>query len=310
MSTIDTSGNSGYVFNLQRYSLHDGLGIRTVVFLKGCPLQCRWCSNPESQRYRPELAYNRSKCIGCEACYRCQAVCEYDAVAKSPDGTMILNRDKCRQCRRCVDQCPSKALHTFGRQMTVADILKVVEADSAFYMRSGGGLTISGGEPLMQADFVISLLKETKKRRIDATIETCGYAPWADLSRVGAYLKTIIFDIKSMDPNKHKEFTGLNNDLILSNLTGLRSAYPQLQILVRTPLIPGFNDTEQDIGAILDFIAGWPNTSYELLPYHRLGQQKYSYLGRDYPMGNIQLDNNKLQAIQAYIKARSGSGLT
>ncbi|QDR79023.1 (2S)-3-sulfopropanediol dehydratase activating enzyme [Sporomusa termitida] len=309
MLTNDTNGSSGYVFNIQRYSLHDGLGIRTVVFLKGCPLQCRWCSNPESQRYTPELAYNRSKCIGYEACSRCQTVCEYAAVAKSQDGMMTINRDKCRQCHRCADKCPAKALHTFGRQMSVADILTVVEADSAFYMRSGGGLTISGGEPLVQADFVISILKETKRKRIDATIETCGYAPWADLSRVGAYLKTIIFDIKSMDPNKHKEFTGRNNDLILTNLTGLRRAYPQLQILVRTPLIPGFNDSEQDIGAILDFIKGWPNTSYELLSYHRLGQQKYGYLGRDYPMGDSQLDNGKLQTINAYIKSRTGRGL-
>lgn len=309
MLTNDANGSSGYVFNIQRYSLHDGLGIRTVVFLKGCPLQCRWCSNPESQRYTPELAYNSSKCIGSEACSRCQTVCAYAAVAKSRDGTMALNRDKCRQCRRCADTCPSKALHTFGRQMSVADILKVVEADSAFYMRSGGGLTISGGEPLVQADFVISILQETKRRRIDTTIETCGYAPWADLSRVGAYLKTIIFDIKSLDPNKHQEFTGLNNDLILTNLAALRNTYPHMRILVRTPLIPGFNDSERDIGAILDFIKGWPNTSYELLPYHRLGQQKYNYLGRDYPMGDSQLDNGKLQAINAYVKSRTGTGL-
>ncbi|HWR06443.1 (2S)-3-sulfopropanediol dehydratase activating enzyme [Sporomusa sp.] len=296
---------SGYVFNIQRYSLHDGLGIRTVVFLKGCPLQCRWCSNPESQRFMPELAYNKDKCIGCEACFRCHQVCAYDAVGKSQDGGIELNREHCQQCFRCVDQCPSKALHTFGRQMNVTDIIKIVEADSAFYMRSGGGLTISGGEPLMQADFVIDILKETKRRRLDATIETCGYASWDDLRRVAEYLKTIIFDIKSMDSDKHREFTGLNNDLILANLTALRSTFPQLRILVRTPVIPGFNDSEEDIGAILDFIKGWHNTSYELLPYHRLGQQKYNYLGRDYPMGDRQLDNDKMQAFNTHVKSRT-----
>ncbi|HWR42009.1 (2S)-3-sulfopropanediol dehydratase activating enzyme [Sporomusa sp.] len=296
---------SGYVFNIQRYSLHDGLGIRTVVFLKGCPLQCRWCSNPESQKFTPELAYNKSKCIGYEACSRCQKVCTYGAVGQSQDGTIELSWDNCQHCFQCVDQCPSKALHTFGRQMNVADIVKVVEADSAFYMRSGGGLTISGGEPLMQADFVIDILKEAKKRRIDATIETCGYALWDDLRRVGDYLKTIIFDIKSMNSDKHKEFTGVNNDSILANLTALRITFPQLHILVRTPVIPGFNDSEADIGAILNYIEGWPNISYELLPYHRLGQQKYKYLGRDYSMEAAQLNEEKMKMLNAYINSRN-----
>lgn len=291
-------GKSGYVFNIQRYSLHDGPGIRTVVFLKGCPLRCRWCSNPESQKPLPELAYNTSKCIGCNGCSRCNTSCVFGAIGNNESGCIHINRDNCRSCFKCVEQCPSKALHIFGREMHVSEIIKTVEADSAFYARSGGGLTISGGEPLMQSDFVVELVKEAKKHRIDTTMETCGYAPWEIVKSVAENLSSsIIYDIKSMNSAKHKQYTGVANELIVNNLIRLRHEFPKLNILVRTPVIPGFNDSKSDISAIVDFISTLPNTSYALLPYHRLGQQKYEYLGRVYPLGDARLNMELLQEL-------------
>lgn len=182
----------GIVFNIQHYSVHDGPGIRTIVFLKGCPLRCKWCSNPDSQLQHPELGYNPNKCIGTEKCTRCFEVCKYGAIKQDDNESpkVLIDRKRCKECLLCPDACPSKALEIFGRQTSIQDIIKAVEKDSAFYARSGGGLTLSGGEPLMQAEFVTEVLKEARRRRIKTTIETCGYAEWS----------------KCIDPNKHKEF--------------------------------------------------------------------------------------------------------
>lgn len=293
---------SGYVFNIQHYSVHDGPGIRTIVFLKGCPLRCQWCSNPESQQYYPELAYNRNKCIGTAECFRCKGVCEAGAITAA-DGKISINREVCTRCFRCVEACPSNALHVFGKVMSVGEVLDVVEADSMFYARSGGGLTLSGGEPLTQIDFVLAILQEAKRRRIDATIETCGFVEWENLRRAGEYLKTILYDIKSVDPVKHEQFTGVSNELILQNFLNLREAFPNLQIVVRTPLVPGFNDSEAEIGAILDFIKGLPNVEYELLPYHRMGQQKYEFLDREYSLTDVKLAEETAQALKEFAQA-------
>lgn len=299
-----SSEKSGTVFNIQRYSLHDGPGIRTVVFLKGCPLRCRWCSNPESQQGYLELSYNSSKCIGCHTCSHCINTCVYGALRPNENGAIEVDRVRCCNCLKCSVSCPSKALHTMGQQLSVSDVIKAAEADSAFYTRSGGGLTLSGGEPLMQADFVIEILKEAKKRRIDTAIETCGYAVWDDLKRVAVNLKTIIYDVKSIDSNKHRQFTGVTNELIIGNLVRLRQTFPNLRILVRTPVIPGFNDSDADICAILDFLNDLPNVSYELLPYHRMGKQKYEFLGRAYPMCNARLNDETMQNLNKYVKSR------
>jgi pyruvate formate lyase activating enzyme len=291
---------TGIVFNIQRYSLHDGPGIRTVVFLKGCPLRCQWCSNPESQQRLPELAFKPSKCIGCQ---RCQPACSLGAITHTASGLATIDRSRCQSCFQCTRQCPAKALDRFGQNMRVQEVIKAAQADSAFYIRSGGGLTLSGGEPLMQADFVVEILQEARKQRLDATIETCGYAAWNDVQKVAAELKsTIIYDVKSIDPVKHRHFTGVTNEIILDNLQKLRQTFPHLNILVRTPVIPGFNDSQAEITAIIDYLKDWPNLSYELLPYHRLGQQKYDYLGRDYHLGEVSLEPSLLQQLQGYVK--------
>ncbi len=296
--------NGGYVFNIQRYSVHDGPGIRTIVFLKGCPLACRWCSNPESQKGAPELAYNANKCIGADECGLCRQACPQQSFTAGADGKMALDRQRCAACFRCADVCPAKALHVFGKLMTIDEVLKTVEADGVFYARSGGGLTLSGGEPLSQSVFTVGILKEAKRRRLNTAIETCGLADWEAMSEAAQYLNAIIFDVKCMSADKHERFTGVTNEQILANLTRLCQAYPALPKLVRTPVIPGFNDTEEDIVAIAAFLAGKPAVEYELLGYHRMGQPKYHYLERDYPLGDVKLGEDKLKALRQVAKAR------
>lgn len=290
---------TGYVFNIQQFSVHDGPGIRTMVFLKGCPLRCRWCSNPESQDPGPELAYNPNKCIGLAACGSCLKICPHQAIKAADNGKPAVIREACRRCFSCAAACPTTALHTFGQLMTVDDILAVVERDNVFFSRSGGGLTVSGGEPLLQGDFTLALLQEAKRRRLNTAMETSGYAPWRILEAACRSLNTLIYDIKGMDAGQHRTHTGLPNELILENFTKVTAAFPDLPVLVRTPVIPGFNDTEADIAAICDFIKDRPNVSYELLPYHRLGQQKYEFLGIDYPLAGAVLHETALARLEA-----------
>ncbi len=288
----------GYVFNIQQFSVHDGPGIRTVVFLKGCPLRCQWCSNPESQRGHSQLAVNVNKCVGISQCGHCIEVCPKRAISAGDDDRPRVNRAVCKKCFRCVDACPTTACRMVGKIMSVAEILKVVDQDEAFYARSGGGLTLSGGEPLLQADFSLAILKEAKRLRINTALETSGYASWPELERLCPYLNTIIYDIKCLSAAKHKERTQQANEIILANFKRLARRFPQLPILVRTPVIPGFNDTAEDIMAIIDFIRGRPNLHYELLPYHRLGQAKYAYLGYEYSLGGITLADEKMKQLQ------------
>ncbi|AQS57886.1 (2S)-3-sulfopropanediol dehydratase activating enzyme [Desulforamulus ferrireducens] len=297
----------GIVFNIQRYSVHDGPGIRTIVFLKGCPLRCQWCANPESQQRQPELAYNDNKCIGTEECFYCFKACPVGAIQKKAEKIQV-DRELCTNCGSCAASCPSQALNMYGKSMSAKEVLDTVEQDSIFYSRSGGGMTLSGGEPLSQADFATELLKEAKRRRINTTIETCGYADWEKLEQVCAYVDNILYDIKSMHPVKHQAFTGVSNERILENLKKLYSSFPNKAITVRTPVIPGFNDTEQDILAILDFIADMPGVHYELLGYHRLGEPKYNYLGKDYLLSGIMpLAQNRLAALKQLVQEHFNS---
>lgn len=280
--------DSGVVFNIQKFSLHDGSGIRTLVFLKGCPLKCTWCANPEGQSYSPELGFTESKCIGTRQCDMCRQVCETGAIQKDGDGKVTIDRNLCNLCGGCVEVCPAKALELFGREMQVAEVVRVVEEDSGFYSRSGGGVTLGGGEPLSQADFAARFLKKAKTRGIHTAIETCGHCDWADLEMVCRYVNQIFFDIKSMDSVKHKRHTGVSNRLILENFYKLCNAFPETPIVVRTPVIPGFNATKEDIREIVDYLNGVSGTVlYELLPYHGFGEQKYLQIGKPYQLSRI-----------------------
>jgi pyruvate formate lyase activating enzyme len=297
-----TDPRHGYVFNIQRYSLHDGPGIRTLVFLKGCPLRCPWCSNPESQRLEPELAYNENKCIGFKECSYCVGECPNRAISERDGGRAVIERGACDECFRCVESCPSHAIRIFGKVMSVDEVLEVVEADGIFYARSGGGITLSGGEPLFQAAFAGNLLREAKRRRINTSMETCGFAEWEELEEACRNLDSILYDIKSMDSEKHKQFVGVSNAKILENFRLMCEHFPNLPKRVRTPVIPGFNDSEKDLRAILEFIQNRPGVEFELLTYHRLGQPKYGYLGRDYHLGEVALDQKRMRALEQVVK--------
>ena len=292
----------GYVFNVQRYTLHDGPGIRTMVFLNGCPLRCQWCSNPESQQQQPELALNVQKCIGTLACDFCRKACSQGAITAAEDGKIRVDRQRCDLCLECAAACPSEALHVFGARRSVDEVMAEVEADGVFFGRSGGGMTLSGGEPLVQSEFALALLGEARRRRIDTAIETCGQVDWPVLQAAAELCNTVFFDIKCMDGAKHREFTGADNALILSNLHKLAAAFPQLSLVVRTPLIPGFNDSVEEISQIIEFLKQFPAISYEVLPYHRLGTPKYEYLGRTYPLRAAALNPAAEKAVKELVK--------
>ncbi|MBR1443483.1 MAG: glycyl-radical enzyme activating protein, partial [Firmicutes bacterium] len=266
-----------YVFNIQRYSLHDGEGIRTTVFLKGCPLHCRWCCNPESQNREKEIMYLRGKCIGESECGYCG---KYGFGFS--EGKADITASLCPS--EAVDICPSKAIKTVGEEYTAEEILDIAERDSVFY-GNDGGITISGGEPLIHKNFILSILKKARERHIKTSIETCGYADYDTLFAAAGYLDMIMFDIKSLDEKKHIEFTGKSNKKIIENFKRLCIDHPELKKKVRTPVIPEFNDNEKDISEIAGFLRNKPNIKYELLPYHSYGKSKYISLGRIYPMG-------------------------
>lgn len=291
MSAHEDRKKKGLVFNIQKYSVHDGPGIRTIVFLKGCPLACRWCSNPESQRLEPELAFNQGRCLSFAKCTRCLQACLRGAIMREGDDMPHIDRALCDGCpRNCAQACPSQGLIVYGEERTVDDVLKIVEQDAAFYIRSSGGMTLSGGEPLMQADYALALLREARRRRIKTAVETCGMVPWKTLEAAAEFLNYVLYDIKHMDSATHEEHTGRGNGPILENLRRLTAAYPDLPVLVRTPVIPGFNDSVQAIEAIARFLEPLAGVQYEMLPYHRLGTQKYTFLDRVPPMSDVTLD--------------------
>ena len=287
MNNIPDKLKEGIVFNIQKFSVHDGPGIRTIIFLKGCSLACAWCSNPESHRLSRQLAYNANKCLTAAVCKRCQDVCPHQALSVADDGKMLWDSSVCDQCLICADVCPTHALNVYGYEITVDDALRRVEEDEAFYNRSGGGVTLSGGEPLFQEEFALALLREARKRRIDTCIETCGNVAWSVLEQAGRYLNSVYYDIKSVDKKAHLKHVGVSNELILDNLVRLKETFPELLVRVRTPVVPGFNNSAEAIGDIVDFIRDMPNIDYELLAYHRMGSPKYGYLGRPYPLEGV-----------------------
>lgn len=296
----DDARKRGMVFNVQKYSVHDGPGIRTIVFLKGCALTCRWCSNPESQHREPELAYNPGRCLGISKCGHCSMACLFGSISVGDGDLPVIDRTHCTACERkpCAEACPAQSLLIYGKERTVEDVLSVVEQDMAFYARSHGGMTLSGGEPLLQGDFALALLREARIRRIKTAVETCGMVPTATLREAAAYLNYVLFDIKHMDSAVHEAQTGVPNHQILENFRMLVEEFPELPILARTPIIPGFNDNGKTVAAIATFLKSFSQVEYEMLPYHRLGTQKYQFLDRPVPMGDVQLSSNRMAALQ------------
>ena len=275
---------NGLVFKIQRHALHDGPGIRTLVFLKGCPLRCLWCFNPESHSTRPQVMHDPAKCLGCGECG--QACPRPDAIEFTNRG-VALKRGVCDGCGLCVQACPSGAMTLWGEGMTVAQVMRQVLKDKVFYERSGGGVTLSGGEVAMQPDFAAAVLKSCQENAIHTAIETSGYAPWSSLNKIIQYCRLVLYDLKAMDPVKHLELTGVDNSLILQNARAIANL--EVPMIIRVPLIPGCNDSSQNLKATAEFVANHlPGVSeLHLLPYEMIGEIKYQRLGRDYALKSL-----------------------
>lgn len=267
---------NGAVFNIQKFSIHDGPGIRTTVFFKGCPLRCLWCHNPESQNAKKEMLYDRGKCVLCRTC---ETVCPTKAIRFEND-RMVTDMDKCVFCGKCITYCMYEARDTAGKEYTVDEVLKVVLQDRVFYKQSGGGVTVSGGEPLMQIDFVEELLRRLKEEGIHTAVDTCGAVSFDVLERIAKYTDLFLYDIKLMDDKKHKEYIGVSNKLIIDNLIKLSKIHDNINI--RMPIIEGINADDSHIMETLNLIKDLNIKKINLLPYHDIAKHKYYKLGRGY----------------------------
>lgn len=271
---------SGIVFDIQHYAVHDGPGIRTLVFLKGCPLECAWCCNPESQSARPALRRIVSRC---KACLRCAGVCPVGAV-RAEDGRIVLDRAKCARCDDmvCVDACCSQALSVSGARMDVDAVLSRIAADREFYDNSGGGVTFSGGEPFAQSEFLSALLEGCRRLDIHTAVETCAHVPTEAVLAAEPLVDLFLFDVKLAEGARHRLATGVGNDLILENLAALSRVDPA-KVIVRVPLIPGFTDDDENLSGIAAIARTHDVRKIQVQPYHPLGRDKYAQFGLPTP---------------------------
>ncbi|NBH82166.1 glycyl-radical enzyme activating protein [bacterium C-53] len=272
---------TGILFNIQKFSVHDGPGIRTVVFLKGCPLRCQWCSNPESQLMKKQILWNQEKCVHC---HHCIEICPENAISLH-DGRIHISADKCTGCMRCTDACPDNALKPEGKRQTVQEIIDIVMQDQVFYEESGGGITLSGGEILSQPDFALHLLLAAKERGLHTCCETTGYAKTDNFDSITEYVDMILFDLKHWNADKHRKGTGVSNELPLFHMK--RAIEKGKDVLPRIPVIPEFNDSLQDAAAFADALHRAGAGRCQLLPFHQFGENKYRLLDRAYLYENV-----------------------
>jgi len=292
----------GIVFNIQRYSIHDGPGIRTTVFLKGCPLQCAWCSNPESQNYWPELAHSDTLCVRCGNCI---ATCKEGALAFSDSHKGVsVDRELCTNCGKCAEVCTSGSLKMFGKEMSAGEVFQAIEKDEEFYRESGGGVTASGGEPLVQPEFVAALFKMCRDAGIRTAIETTGCVKTESLETVLPFTNLVLFDLKHIDPEAHQKWTHVTNSQILQNLKA--AAGSQVPVIVRIPLVPGVNDSKEVLEAMAEIVVGTlKQPQVHILPYHRYGTGKYVMLDRSYQLDDLRRpDDAILQRALKIFEAR------
>ena len=284
---------TGLIFDIKRYAIHDGPGIRTTVFFKGCPFSCWWCHNPEGLESTPQNLYSKERCVGCG---HCANLCPSGALRPTPGG-VVSEPALCENCGTCALICPAEARELAGKYLSVANLMEIIEKDVLFYDESGGGVTFSGGEPLLQANFLLELLKASGRRDIHRAIDTTGYADTRILMEIAREAELFLFDIKLMDPQKHKQYTGVSNRKILHNLE--RLARETVEITIRIPLIPGINDDDENITRTGTYISRLPGVeNVDILPYHEAARYKYLKINADYYTKNIlPPDGDRLSAV-------------
>lgn len=273
---------TGLVFDIKRFSIHDGPGIRTTVFFKGCPLSCKWCHNPESQAAGVERILRSNRCVRCGAC---MVACTAGAISRNGQ-SFETDEGKCTLCGACAEACYAEAREMVGRQMSVPDLMHEIQRDVVFYEQSGGGVSISGGEPLMQPRFLLALLQACRAAEIHTALDTCGYAPWETIDAIRGYVDLFLYDLKPMNEQQHREFTGVSNKIILDNLQALSQAGHD--IILRVPVIPNITDGKDNIRRLADFAGELAHLrGVDLLPYHGIAADKYERLGKEYPTRGI-----------------------
>jgi pyruvate formate lyase activating enzyme len=299
----DTASLTGTVLEIQRMSTEDGPGLRTTVFMKGCPMRCRWCHNPESISPQPQIQWIGMRCIGCQTCI---GVCPH-SVLEFTDGGMVIDRDNCDGCGICVEECPSTALELLGKEWSVSALADELFKDRVYFEHSGGGVTISGGEATLQWKFVSRLLQELKQRGIHTAIDTCGIYQDEALDEILPYTDLMLFDLKEMDPDRHKKFTHASLNLVLDNFRELVNRiqnldYP-IELWIRTPLIPGATARVENLTAIGEFITRFGNAAvarWDLLAFNNLCRDKYTRLGMDWEFTDADLiDQETLDDLEA-----------
>lgn len=272
-------GYTGIITEIKRFAIHDGPGIRTTVFAKGCPLRCRWCSNPETLKPYPEVYFIAARCAECGECTK---VCPEDAIGM--DKAHKIKRVRCTRCMLCVDACRYGALQTVGTKVTVEEVMEKIVEDYPFYVRSGGGVTLSGGEPLYQSDFASRLFEICHEKNISTVLDTSGYAKREDVERVIKHTDIVLLDIKHMSPTEHKRLTGVSNELILKNAELMAS---RCEVRISLPLILGVNDSEENVRQTIELGKSLGIKYIDVLPFHRLGESKYRFLGLKSPFSNF-----------------------
>ena len=307
----------GNIYDIQKFSVHDGPGIRTDIFLKGCPLKCLWCHSPESQGFGNDLAFMDIRCIGLKYGDLCRKACPQGAISagepkldiKGEEEIVqpVIDRDKCSLCLKCVEACPSTALYNPLRRVTVEDCMKAIRQDAKYYEKSGGGVTISGGEPMSQFPFTLALAKACREEGFTVALDTTGFAPTEQYMEILPYVNLFLYDLKHMDSFHHQRLTGVPNERILENARALTKAGARFQ--VRFPMVPKLNATPENIAATADFCVEIQDgiDVVQLLPYHKMGQLKYNRLGRTYRLTNVEAPSNEF--MEEALKLFQGKGL-
>ncbi len=292
-----------FIFNKQKYNMYDGPGVRTLIFFKGCPLRCKWCSNPEGLEKKYQIMLKPTICVSCGSCV---PVCPQKIHSISPDGIHLIDRSiNCIGCGSCVEACIPDALKVAGQQESISSLMEYIEQDRAFYEQSGGGVTLGGGEVTAQPEVAINLLMACKQDGFHTAIETCGYVKKDVLMRFAEFVDLFLFDLKHIDPERHFQLTGVRNEIILENLEEL--LLKRQHVKVRMPMLKGINDSQGEIRGVIEFLEPFKEfknfEGIDLLPYHKLGVNKYLQLGMEYPIeGDPSLSDEDLDRIEGWLK--------